>query len=182
MSQSSQVVQSPATNANTPGQIFTPQMMSPPPPKPSVFPPPMPPSADRLTDLQNQLDHLAFMMFTCVGVVQRDAPPVPIYNLDTKQPQESQDAHKQFREQVLDMAQQVARTTKNIDKIIETLPADSTEEKQLEYLERLHLQSLEIEKQYREKLQYAGSFLYVISLFRNLALENSRSSAKNYRR
>ncbi len=35
-------------------------------------------SSDRLTELQSQLDSFVFMCFTCIGVLQRDAPPSPL--------------------------------------------------------------------------------------------------------
>lgn len=76
---------------------------------------------DSLTDVQNHLDNLNQMFFTCIGVIQRDAPPY-MQTVDAEQ-QKINDA---FNTQLKDMASQVAVVAKQINKYIDSLPGSSS--------------------------------------------------------
>ncbi|KAK5579217.1 hypothetical protein RB653_008896 [Dictyostelium firmibasis] len=50
---------------------------------------------DLITQLQDKLDHLLYVFGTCIGVLQRDAPPSSFFNNPQNQPQQSQQSQPQ---------------------------------------------------------------------------------------
>ncbi|KYQ91754.1 putative mediator complex subunit 21 [Tieghemostelium lacteum] len=90
--------------------------------------------ADRLTQLQNQLDQLFLVFGTCIGVLQRDAPQSSFV--------ESSKLPPEWGTQVKDMAKQVIDSSKLIESYIESLPGfDRTETEQYENLKQLDIES-----------------------------------------
>lgn len=105
---------------------------------------------DRLTELQDQLNFLSHMMYTCIGVIQRDAPPVKL------QDTEESEALKKFDEMVKDMATQVVATVKRIDELIDSLPCmDSPEEQQIEAFADLEDKNKQVARQLEIEVENA---------------------------
>eukprot|EP01116_Phalansterium_solitarium_P012452 TRINITY_DN28732_c0_g1_i1.p1 TRINITY_DN28732_c0_g1~~TRINITY_DN28732_c0_g1_i1.p1 ORF type:complete len:200 (-),score=9.66 TRINITY_DN28732_c0_g1_i1:248-790(-) len=75
---------------------------------------------DRLTELQFEIDELTRMFFTCIGVLQRDAPPS--YSLGQEVPPGTEERRESIQKQVKDMAMQVMQAYRRIDELIDSLP------------------------------------------------------------
>jgi hypothetical protein len=122
---------------------------------------------DSLTDVQNHLDNLNQMFFTCLGVIQRDSPPYT-QTIDAEQ-QKVQDA---FNAQLKDMTSQVAVVAKQINKYIDSLPGTlfealtlnikgvtSTEDEQYSTLAKLDEESTQVASELRAKVKTGGTVL-----------------------
>ncbi|KAN0024252.1 hypothetical protein ACTFIV_008653 [Dictyostelium citrinum] len=124
---------------------------------------------DLITQLQDKLDHLLYVFGTCIGVLQRDAPPSSFFNntqnqqnqqiqQQPPQPQQPQQPQQQPPQQQQSqtspteewdapskMALQVIETSKVIESYIEKLPGfDKTEDQQYEDLKNLNTQSKQV--------------------------------------
>ncbi|KAN0038763.1 hypothetical protein ACTA71_000951 [Dictyostelium dimigraforme] len=128
---------------------------------------------DLITQLQDKLDHLLYVFGTCIGVLQRDAPPSSFFNnpqnqlqpqqnqqLQQQQQQQNQQQHQQQAQPPQPpqppqsteewdapskMALQVIETSKVIESYIEKLPGfDKTEDQQYEDLKNLNTQSKQV--------------------------------------
>jgi len=105
------------------------------------------------------------MLFTSIGVIQRDAPPLPLFNSATTSgtsgsaatlSKEKEKEISDFQNHMVDMANQISQTAKTINKIIDSLPgANSTEEEQLKTLQELEIENLEIGHELRKKVAQA---------------------------
>ncbi|KAM9974599.1 hypothetical protein ACTFIW_008057 [Dictyostelium discoideum] len=54
---------------------------------------------DLITQLQDKLDHLLYVFGTCIGVLQRDAPPSSFFNNPQNQQQQQQNPQTQQQQQ-----------------------------------------------------------------------------------
>ncbi|KAN0019615.1 hypothetical protein ACTFIU_002832 [Dictyostelium citrinum] len=122
---------------------------------------------DLITQLQDKLDHLLYVFGTCIGVLQRDAPPSSFFNntqnqqnqqiqQQPQQPQQQQQQQPPQQQQSQPtpteewdapskMALQVIETSKVIESYIEKLPGfDKTEDQQYEDLKNLNTQSKQV--------------------------------------
>lgn len=77
--------------------------------------------ADRLTQLQDQLDHLAFLMYNAIGALQATAPPCGFDG--NKEELKAEQNCELF-------AELIAATAKDIDTLIDSIPEVKKEEKQ----------------------------------------------------
>ncbi|EGC28590.1 hypothetical protein DICPUDRAFT_100091 [Dictyostelium purpureum] len=97
---------------------------------------------DLITQVQDKLDHLLYVFGTCIGVLQRDAPPSS-FTPQQQPPQEPWEVPPK-------MAIQVIETSKLIESYIEKLPGfDKTEDEQYEDLRNLNNESKEISAQHQ---------------------------------
>ncbi len=72
--------------------------------------------ADRVTQLQEELDSLTQLLYTSIGVLQRDAPPLELTSDVPTLPAEQLDS-------VSSMVEAVVTSCRRIDEYIERLPA-----------------------------------------------------------
>eukprot|EP00696_Hemimastix_kukwesjijk_P011243 gnl/Hemi2/24121_TR8096_c0_g1_i1.p1 gnl/Hemi2/24121_TR8096_c0_g1~~gnl/Hemi2/24121_TR8096_c0_g1_i1.p1 ORF type:complete len:155 (+),score=60.51 gnl/Hemi2/24121_TR8096_c0_g1_i1:57-467(+) len=99
--------------------------------------------ADILTQLGDHVDLLAASFCSCVGVLQRDAPPVSL--TDNSHP--TQEETQWLRKTTKELATSVVKTAKEIDSLIDHLPgtkatgALTSKEEQLARLQVLQQQS-----------------------------------------
>ncbi|KAJ3389712.1 Mediator of RNA polymerase II transcription subunit 21 [Lobulomyces angularis] len=101
---------------------------------------------DRVTQLQDCIDKLAEILFTSLGVLQRDAPllqinkDVPITAWTSEQVlKNKQDSAKLAK----DSAKDIVETVKVIEFLIDKLPGiDETEQQQLDRLKELEEENL----------------------------------------
>jgi hypothetical protein len=122
-------------------------------------------SSDRLTQIQDQLDSISTMFYTCVGVLQRDSPPITIdirmaekYG-GTHSPEVTQEDMKRSQVMIQDMATQLIEKVKAINDLIESLPgADASEAEQLNILESLDNQNRVVGQRLFGKVAQAGKF------------------------
>eukprot|EP01117_Protostelium_nocturnum_P004738 TRINITY_DN1718_c0_g1_i1.p1 TRINITY_DN1718_c0_g1~~TRINITY_DN1718_c0_g1_i1.p1 ORF type:complete len:139 (+),score=51.18 TRINITY_DN1718_c0_g1_i1:227-643(+) len=114
-------------------------------------------ASDRLTELQDQVNFLSQQFFTCVGVIQRDSPPVP---LDPSSSSQSQDSIKEFDSQTRDMAVNIAVSAKTIHNLIGSLPgSSSTIDEQMARLEELEEENQKESLVLRKKVKEAEDLL-----------------------
>ncbi|EGG13277.1 putative mediator complex subunit 21 [Cavenderia fasciculata] len=111
---------------------------------------------DLLTQLQDKLDHLFLVFGTCIGVLQRDAPPSSFSEVMNNQPpqltQEQLTNADNWNSQTKHMALQVIETTKLIESIIESLPGfQRTENEQYQRLKALNHESKLLQQQLQDK-------------------------------
>ncbi|KAF2075919.1 hypothetical protein CYY_002767 [Polysphondylium violaceum] len=91
---------------------------------------------DRITQLQDKLDDMFYIFGTCIGVLQRDAPPVSFKE------QNELSFSQEWGHQIGDMATQVIDTSKLIESYIDSLPGlKKTETEQYENLKSLNSES-----------------------------------------
>jgi len=130
-------------------------------------------SFDRLTELQNQLDFLSQMFYTSIGVIQRDSIPAPLSHFPENA--EQKELHSNFRTVILDMAQQISRTARIINVIIESLPEgiNSNEIQQLQTLVSLEEQNRLVANQLRDKVHKAELELESIRKTLKIIIEDS---------
>ena len=102
--------------------------------------------ADRITQLQDYINELATHMCNAIGILQHEAPEIPFPDSKIKKiaPSGEYQAHLKQREENINehielFSNLIARTTKNIDIIISSLPScKSTDTLQNSKLEKLN--------------------------------------------
>ncbi|XP_041456704.1 mediator of RNA polymerase II transcription subunit 21-like [Lytechinus variegatus] len=91
--------------------------------------------ADRVTQLQDAVNQLAEHMCNSIGVLQQSAQPSKFPGCEKQASQEQQPNHEDYTQL---FAQLIARTAKDIDVLIDSLPSEeSTVELQNASLQRL---------------------------------------------
>ncbi|CAN2387162.1 Mediator of RNA polymerase II transcription subunit 21 [Pristimantis euphronides] len=113
--------------------------------------------ADRLTQLQDALNSLADQFCNAIGVLQQCAPPASFNNIQTtlnkEQPQNPTEEYAQL------FAALIARTAKDIDVLIESLPSEeSTARLQTESLGKLEEEN-HVAAARLEEVVYRGDML-----------------------
>eukprot|EP00741_Cyanophora_paradoxa_P009620 tig00001542_g9318.t1 len=129
-----------------------------------------PPQVDVLTALQDQLDQFAMIMFTSIGVLQRDAPPAALGNEPCpflpegapapQQPPPPPTLDKQAVEKMAkEFAVDLVRASKRIDSLIDALPATSGKDAQLATLSALQREDEEVSKKVTQAVRGAEELL-----------------------
>ncbi|ORX58634.1 hypothetical protein BCR36DRAFT_580233 [Piromyces finnis] len=100
---------------------------------------------DLITQLQNVLMGLSQMMFTGVGVLQRDAnlipvnPNIPVTEWTPQQVSERNESNQTF---INDITNDITRTSLEMENLIESIPKITcNEDKQIEILEKIEEES-----------------------------------------
>ncbi|GAM26155.1 hypothetical protein SAMD00019534_093300 [Acytostelium subglobosum LB1] len=118
---------------------------------------------DLLTQLQDKLDYLFLVFGTCIGVLQRDAPPSPFDQQSVVNNQEHQERVVKWNEQTKDMAMQVIETSKLIESIIDSLPGfNCTEPEQYQRLKALNAETIETSQQLEQTKKEAELMLKLV--------------------
>lgn len=114
-------------------------------------------SMDLLTQLQDEVCHLSELFGMYIGVLQRDAPPVPVLNPSDPAYLAAKDA---FSVQAVDMATSVIQTSKKIEQLIEALPGvNRTESQQHQKLMALEKENKEANEQLQKASEEAQQLL-----------------------
>ena len=121
--------------------------------------------ADTVTQLQDQFNHMAMLMFNSIGTLQRDALPAERLNAknalsDSIHPQieiPNQNIKKGVtKEQIEEMTKQLVESSKVIDMLAEQLPdAEGTPAEQLKRIEELQEEHEKISKELNKELEKA---------------------------
>jgi len=121
--------------------------------------------ADTVTQLQDQVNHMAMLMFNSIGTLQRDALPAERLAQtnalsDSIPPQiefPNQNVKKGVtKEQIEEMTKQLVECSKVIDMLAEQLPdAEGTPAEQLKRIEELREEHEKISKELHEELKKA---------------------------
>ncbi|KAI8846938.1 hypothetical protein BC829DRAFT_370310 [Chytridium lagenaria] len=105
----------------------------------------LPPIGDRITQIQDCLDKLSELFFTSLGVLQRDAPLVPVHpaipvtSWTEEQVKKNTESNKKFSAEV---ARDIVRTAKVVDFLIDRLPGIKyTPDQQMEMVNALEKES-----------------------------------------
>ncbi|XP_065561486.1 mediator of RNA polymerase II transcription subunit 21-like [Artemia franciscana] len=99
--------------------------------------------ADRITQLQDYINNQADNFCNAIGVLQRFAVPSPVPGFDrgSATPQQNQ---TEMQDLAKIYAEQIARTAKDIDVLIESLPSEeSTTDLQVASLQKLEHENFE---------------------------------------
>lgn len=113
---------------------------------------------DRLTQLQEAVNCQAENLCNAIGILQQCAPPSSFPEFD--RPQEAQEKKQPEEDYPTLFAQQIVRTAKEIDVLIESLPSeDSTPELQAASLRRLELDNQEAATRLEEALKKCEDLL-----------------------
>lgn len=116
--------------------------------------------ADRLTQLQEAVNQLADHFCNAVGVLQQSAPPGQFVGFEktaSKPPAVTNEDEAAL------FAQLIARTAKDIDILIDSLPSeDSSPELQLASLQRLEMENQEAAKQLEDVVAQGEKLLVQI--------------------
>ena len=121
--------------------------------------------ADTVTQLQDQVNHMAMLIFNSIGTLQRDALPAERLNptnalSDSIPPQieiPNQNIKKGVtKEQIEEMTKQLVESSKVIDMLAEQLPdAEGTPAEQLKRIEELQEEHEKISKELNKELEKA---------------------------
>ncbi|KAJ3115689.1 Mediator of RNA polymerase II transcription subunit 21 [Nowakowskiella sp. JEL0407] len=119
---------------------------------------------DKLTQLQDRLDKLSVMLYTSVGVLQRDAPlvppkgsTIPVTAWTEQQVKERTETNQKFTK---DVSRDIVSEVKTIELLINSLPGiNMTEEEQLESLKNLEIENQELGAQMESAVKYAEMLL-----------------------
>lgn len=128
--------------------------------------------ADRITQLQDYINELATHMCNAIGVLQSEAPEVPFPDSKIKKipPPADYQAHLKQREEDINgqielFSNLIARTTKNIDIIVSSLPScKSTNKLQNDKLDKLNDSNKEQTERLEELVDEGEKLLARLSL------------------
>lgn len=113
---------------------------------------------DRLTQLQEAVNCQAENLCNAIGILQQSAPPSPFPEFE--RPQENVEKNKPAEDYPTIFAQQIVRTAKDIDVLIDSLPSeDSTPELQAASLRRLEIDNQEAASRLEDSLRRCEKLL-----------------------
>lgn len=106
---------------------------------------------DTVTEIQNSLDVMGELFFTCVGVIQRDSPNfMPNSNVKPEEREE-------FQRQLKEFAEKIIQASQNTEKLIDSLPGVSlSKQQQLERLAQLQSQNSQLSIALKQQIQSSG--------------------------
>lgn len=78
---------------------------------------------DDLSRLQKHLEHLGNKFYSCIGVLQRDAPPVSRPPEEADEVTNDENMRKQLASKTPEFARDIVRTSREIDSIITEIEA-----------------------------------------------------------
>ncbi|XP_022345313.1 mediator of RNA polymerase II transcription subunit 21-like [Crassostrea virginica] len=114
--------------------------------------------ADRLTQLQDAVNQLADHFCNSIGVLQQCSPPSKFDGFD-KQPGKSPSEIPQ-EDYALTFAKLIARTAKDVDSLVDSLPSEESSLKvQLESLRRLEAENQEEARKLEEVVSHGQDLL-----------------------
>eukprot|EP01112_Ceratiomyxa_fruticulosa_P003175 TRINITY_DN1354_c0_g1_i2.p1 TRINITY_DN1354_c0_g1~~TRINITY_DN1354_c0_g1_i2.p1 ORF type:complete len:139 (-),score=33.75 TRINITY_DN1354_c0_g1_i2:223-639(-) len=112
---------------------------------------------DRLTQLQEHVDRLAELMGISLGVLQRDAPPIPLGEPLTPERALQRDA---FVQQARNMASEIMKVSKSIEILIDQLPGIThTLPQQLDMMNNLEEENQKQGKKLEDYINYSENWL-----------------------
>ncbi|TRY70385.1 hypothetical protein TCAL_08909 [Tigriopus californicus] len=129
--------------------------------------------ADRLTQLQDAVNKQADNFTNSLGILQQCATPTPFNGLGahpsgksqsaTPQPQQQQQIQQQHEDHTSLFAQLIARTAKDIEILIDSLPAEeSSSELQASSLQKLEKDNQEAAQKLEDVVQQGEAILQEI--------------------
>ena len=138
--------------------------------------------ADTVTQLQDQVNQMAMLMFNSIGTLQRDALPAERVNttnaLSDSIPPQIEIQNQQIKkgvtkEQIEEITKQLVECSKVIDMLAEQLPdAEGTPAEQLKRIEELQEEHEKISKELHKELERAKEKLDEVNAeFEQLAAE-----------
>lgn len=90
-----------------------------------------------ISQLQDQTNHMASLLFNHIGGLQRDAPPVQLRRAGSDAKQELCKPSAETEEQAKSMAVAFVHSAKLFDAIVDSIPVDESEEMQLQKITEL---------------------------------------------
>jgi len=108
---------------------------------------------DRISQAQSLLDRIAIQFINSVSIIQNNTSNI---NINTDAQSNTQDVLKKI-------AYDIVKTSTLLDTIIDSLPKNTSEEEQIEEIERLCKQDQEVSTQVRETVSQAEVWLGLIN-------------------
>jgi len=108
---------------------------------------------DRISQVQSLLDRIAIQFINSVSIIQNNTSNI---NINTDAQSNTQDVLKKI-------AYDIVKTSTLLDTIIDSLPKNTSEEEQIEEIERLCKQDQEVSTQVRETVSQAEVWLGLIN-------------------
>lgn len=78
---------------------------------------------DDLSRLQKHLEHLGVKFYSCIGVLQRDAPPVSRSPEEAEEATNDEDLRKKLASKTPEFARDIVQTSREIDNLISEIEA-----------------------------------------------------------
>eukprot|EP00270_Netrium_digitus_P016810 TRINITY_DN6080_c0_g1_i1.p1 TRINITY_DN6080_c0_g1~~TRINITY_DN6080_c0_g1_i1.p1 ORF type:complete len:149 (-),score=43.46 TRINITY_DN6080_c0_g1_i1:186-632(-) len=114
---------------------------------------------DTISQIQEQADHIAFLLYNHLGTLQRDAAPSPLPSRNAKpqleQPEQPQQPslEEKREQQSKEMASSLVQAVKLFDTLVSVLPLMENEDMQLQRLASLQAESEDVGRQLAQELQ-----------------------------
>ncbi|XP_031475220.1 mediator of RNA polymerase II transcription subunit 21 [Nymphaea colorata] len=135
---------------------------------------------DIISQLQEQVNSIAFLAFNTFGTLQRDAPPVRLSpNYPEPPPANATDDATNFTEQPKIMSAAIVRAAKQFDLLVAALPlSEGGEEVQLKRIAELQAENEAVGEELQKQLDAAEQELKQVQELFNKAADNCLNMKK----
>ncbi|CAN6465022.1 unnamed protein product [Victoria cruziana] len=135
---------------------------------------------DIISQLQEQVNSIAFLAFNTFGTLQRDAPPVRLSpNYPEPPPANATDETTNFVEQPKIMSAAMVRAAKQFDLLVAALPlSEGGEEVQLKRIAELQAENEAVGEELQKQLDAAEQELKQVQELFNKAADNCLNMKK----
>ncbi|KAJ7538837.1 hypothetical protein O6H91_11G064900 [Diphasiastrum complanatum] len=128
---------------------------------------------DIITQLQDQVNKMAYLTYNTVGTLQRDAPPSRLSQIYPEPLAAPPDTAAVFAEQPKIMASTLVEAAKQFDALVAALPvAEGGEETQMKRIAELQAENEEVGKELKKELEAAENELKEVRELFHVAADN----------
>ncbi|KAJ7556421.1 hypothetical protein O6H91_05G082800 [Diphasiastrum complanatum] len=128
---------------------------------------------DIITQLQDQVNKMAYLTYNTVGTLQRDAPPSRLSQIYPEPTAAPPDTAAVSAEQPKVMASTLVEAAKQFDALVAALPvAEGGEETQMKRIAQLQAENEEVGKELKKELEAADNELKEVRGLFHVAADN----------